>query len=379
MRPASMCLCHDLPVVDTRTGIVILQHPRERLHPFGTARLVDLILPHARIQVAHGDLAGNLHCPIEVPADAAVLYPHPRAIDIAAIAAAERPSTLIVLDGTWAHARRLYTDNPWLQSLRHVRLHPRDPSRYRIRREPQRDFLSTLEAIVGALQMLEPDTRGLDGLIAAFDRMIDRQIQHVDALGRSGRTKLPRRRPQRRLSPLLSAGNLLVVYGESSLPGGDPAATRELLQWTAARIDTGEVFEAVLRPAGAGPSARHLGHMGLSADLVRDGSSPEAARARFAAFAGPEPVLAAWTATTLAWGQCVVPSASEQLVLKIAYCNLRNHRAGFLEQVLGNEQLGPVPVACHGRARERLGNALAVARWLRAIRSESRETMVPAR
>jgi hypothetical protein len=33
--------------------------------------------------------------------------------------------------------------------------------------------------------------------------------------------------------------------------------------------------------------------------------------------------------------------------------------------VVAREGLAPVPLNCSGRARERLGNALAVAQWLR--------------
>ena len=53
----------------------------------------------------------------------------------------------------------------------------------------------------------------------------------------------------RRLSPVLAADNLLVVYGEASLPDGDATKDRELVQWTAVRVDTGEPFDV------ASPSA----------------------------------------------------------------------------------------------------------------------------
>src|SRR5262245_48535657 len=176
MRPLRLCFCGELPVVATRTRIVILQHPRERTHPFGTARLVGLALPNARIQVPFGGNTGVLREQPELPADAAVLYPHPAAVDLAALPPGERPSALVLLDGTWAHARRLYGHNPWLRQLRHVRLHPPSPSRYRIRREPRPDYVSTVEAVVQALAILEPDAQGLDRLLAVFDRLIDRQI-----------------------------------------------------------------------------------------------------------------------------------------------------------------------------------------------------------
>lgn len=363
-----MCLCPHLPRVPTRTALHILQHPRESKHPFGTARLVGLSLPNAQVHVVCGGLAGDLQCRLELPDDAAVLYPHADAVDLASMPAAEHPSTLVVLDATWAHARRLYKHNPWLQRLRHVRLHPERPSNYRIRKEPRPDFVSTLEAIVGALRIVEPETPGVDTLLASFDHMIDRQLGHLDVVPQHGRHKQKRQRPSRRLSPLLEAPDLLVVYGESALIGGVADGERELLQWTAVRVDDGEVFEVLLRPRLGGPRYLHLGHLRIDAAALDGGVDLDEARRRFAAFAGGRPALAAWTGSTLDYGEGLGVADWPRVLLKVAWCNLRNRSAGVLEQVLAAEGLAAPPLGLHGRAQHRLANALAVARWLRAQR-----------
>jgi hypothetical protein len=365
-RPAALCFCADLPRIDTRTAIVVLQHPHERTHPFGTARLCTLSLPNCRLHVAHPDRSGSLLCPVAVPAGAAVLYPHPHAQDLGEVPASERPPALVVLDGTWAHARRLYRHNPWLSALRHVRLCPAQPSRYRIRREPRPECVSTVEAVVAALQILEPDTRGLEPLLAAFEQMIDRQIAQLDRVECHGRSKAARARPSRRLPPELAAKNVIVVYAETSRPGGDPAAGREIVQWTAARLRTGEALDLLVRPAGDPPPADHLRHMGLTETALAGGLSPGEARARFREFAGDAPVIAVWTRTTLDWGQAMLAPQWPRIVLKRAYCNLRNSAAGFLESVLAREGLTAAAAPCAGRAGPRLGNALVAARWLAA-------------
>ena len=211
MRAASRCLCPDLPSVPTRTQLLILQHPRERFHPFGTARLVQLAIPATRVEVTLGGFAGDMHHPVPVPADAAVLFPHPQALDLAALPAAERPSTLVVLDGTWPNARKVYRANPWLWPLRHVRIHPDAPSRYRIRKEPRADYLSTIEAVTVALRILEPDNAALDALLTLFDRMVERQLACLAALGPDGLKPRPpkiRRRAPKWPEPPLSTRNL---------------------------------------------------------------------------------------------------------------------------------------------------------------------------
>lgn len=362
-----MCLCKDLPTVPTATQIVILQHPHEQRHPFGTARFVRLCMPNAQVHVAHGGADEVLHCAIDLPPGAAVLYPHADAEDLEQLPATAYPSALLVLDGTWGHAKTLYRHNPWLQQLRHVRLTPQEPSRYRIRKEPRDDYISTVEAIVAALRIVEPHNTRVEDLLIAFDRMIDQQIAHVATAERQHRVRRQRQRPSRALPTELFADNLLIAYAESSLPGGDPGEDRELVQWVAARVDTGETFEALLRPSRQPPTDAHLEHMQIARADLAAGMSYDEARRAFVQFAGVGATIATWTGTTMQWGRPLLPTATVEVALKTAYCNARNRRAGFLEAVVQREGLTTAPISCRGRARERLGNAVAVARWLRAV------------
>jgi hypothetical protein len=373
LRPERLCHCADLPTVPTRTRIVVLQHPHERTHPFGTARLVRLMLPNSEVHVPWSGFTGTLEQRLPLPADAAVLYPTPDAPLLDDLPRDRLPSTLVAIDGTWAHAKRLYRENGWLRDLPHVRLQPAQPSRYRIRREPRADYVSTLEAIVEALRVLEPEHARLDELLAAFDRMIDRQIAHAAVVERFGRRKETRQRPSRALSPLLADPRLAVVYAESALPGGDPATARRIVHWVAARLDddgAGGVFEALVQPGEPAPVDHHLGHMGLSLADLADGESPAAAAARFTAWLGAGAPVAAWTPTTLDWGEAMLPRGTPTTSLKTNYCNCVNRSAGLLEEALAAQGLRPAAVPVRGRANARLGNALAIARWLRGQQAE---------
>lgn len=376
-RPEPLCLCARLPRVDTATALHVLQHPRESKHPFNTARLLRLMLPRLQLHTAYGGLTGRLETPLSLPPDAAVLYPTPGAVPLASLPAAVLPTTLLLLDGTWAQSKRLYADNPWLHSLRHVRLHPEQPSNYRIRSEPRPDYVSTLEAVASALRILEPDNAGVLLLQAALDGMVDDQLALLDTVPLRGRSKAPRQHTCRRLPALLEAPGLLVVYGESGLPGGQPGA-RQLLQWTAARVATGEVFEALLRPHGELPVQGHLQRLGIAAGDLLAGETPAAARQRFLAFAGAAPVLAAWTPSLLQLGAPLGERHWPRLLLKTPVSNLRNARAGLLEQVVQEAGLSAPALGCRGRAGQRLGNALAVARWLRAQRALRLGSATPA-
>ncbi|HBQ11890.1 MAG TPA: DTW domain-containing protein, partial [Myxococcales bacterium] len=168
---ASHCICARVDGVDNRTAITLVQHPRERRHPFGTARIARLGLSNFAMHVLEPD------DPLDVPRDAAVLFPDPGAPSLTELPPSRRPRHLVVIDGTWAHASQLRRNHPSLAPLSAVTLPPGPPSRYRIRREPSDEAISTIEAIVRALRVLEPETRGVDGLLDTFDAMIDDQLE----------------------------------------------------------------------------------------------------------------------------------------------------------------------------------------------------------
>ncbi|HOX43857.1 MAG TPA: tRNA-uridine aminocarboxypropyltransferase [Myxococcota bacterium] len=171
------CVCATVPRVENRTALIVLQHKTERRHPLGSVRLLRLGLARARVEIAFQESVP----PLALPAGAALLYPAPGARDLASLGPDERPAALVVLDGTWSQAKRMFRESPWLQALPRFLVTPRAPGRYRIRTEPSPRHVSTLEAVVLALLQLEPDTPGLLGLVTAFDQMIEAQVQHMPA------------------------------------------------------------------------------------------------------------------------------------------------------------------------------------------------------
>lgn len=188
----ALCVCARVPRVRNRTRITILQHPKERFHAIGTARLARLGLERATLHVPRDVVTRSLAVPFVPPPGTGLLFPRPGARDLSTLEASERPAGLVVLDGTWSQARKLYRDNAWLTGLPHYVLSPAAPTRYRIRRAPRPSYVSTIEAIVGALSILEPETQGLDGLIAAFDEMIDAQEAFAHRVPRRPIRKLRR-------------------------------------------------------------------------------------------------------------------------------------------------------------------------------------------
>lgn len=176
MRPQSHCLCALIPQLDSRTRILLLQHPGEAGHALNTARLAALGLINAELLV--GEVFADLPALLARPGhQACLLFPGEAAqplVDYAGQVSAQ-PLLLVVPDGTWRKARKLLHLNPLLATLPRVALPVGLRSRYRLRKAPMPGALSTLEAIVCALNLLEAPGN-FDALLTPFEALIDRQI-----------------------------------------------------------------------------------------------------------------------------------------------------------------------------------------------------------
>ena len=175
-RPLDHCLCPLIPALDSRTRVILLQHRSESTHALNTARLAALGLKNAELRV--GEVFEGLPALLATPGyRPALLFPGDQARVLAPYQQAhDEPLLLIVPDGTWRKARKLLYLNPLLEALPRVTLGAVAPSRYRLRKAPEAGALSTIEAVVAALNALEQPA-SFDALLAPFEALIEGQIK----------------------------------------------------------------------------------------------------------------------------------------------------------------------------------------------------------
>ena len=174
LRPTSHCLCALIPNLDSRTRVLLLQHPSEVNHALNTARLAALGLINAQLVV--GEVFDDLATLLSPPGyQARLLFPADDAQSVQAYAPGDQPLLLVVPDGTWRKARKLLHLNPLLAALPRVILAGGGVSRYRLRKAPGPGALSTVEAIVQALQTLEAPA-SFAPLLKPFEALIEGQI-----------------------------------------------------------------------------------------------------------------------------------------------------------------------------------------------------------
>lgn len=374
-RPTPSCYCQKLTRIDNKTRIVILQHPRERNHPLGTARLAHLSLANSELLIDYSHRYQQR--PPALPADAGLLYPGADATPLSSLGEHEKPSTLIVLDGTWHHAHYFFRDYDWLRNLPRFAIQPAKPSNYRIRREPAAHCVSTVEAISLALRELEPDLDGLGDLLGGFDAMIDTQIAQIDAHRgtgeRTSRYKKRRVRPRQVTKALLTAPRrLVVVYADyTTLPGETEPM---LLTWSAYRPETGEYFGTLVQHEVPLSSA-HYEHLDVQRRDFEHAPPLGALRARWGAYTQDDDIFVAWNSRSLSFLRTLQPSVADFVTLRTAYLNLGRHRGG-LDSIIDAEHLRPAqrqlveaiserstqhhPDLVKGRALSRLCNAAAL-------------------
>jgi DTW domain-containing protein YfiP len=179
---------------DNRTTLLVLQHPQEQDRTLGTARLAALHFKNAlfKIGLSWPSLSKVLGREAD-PKRWAVLYlgsSQAEALapgqDIVVLtrkgdAVPDQNQALrdiqgvIVLDGTWSQAKALWWRNAWILKCRRIVLAPRQPSRYgKLRKEPRRDGLSTIESAAMLMARLERNPNIESVLNASFERMLAR-------------------------------------------------------------------------------------------------------------------------------------------------------------------------------------------------------------
>jgi DTW domain-containing protein YfiP len=193
-KPQAFCLCADLPQIQSKQEILILQHPQEPDHLLGSARLAALSVAPAQLRVGLSwpNLTKALGKQVDPKkwgvlylgsgaAGGKPLYPGVHFVDrkgnpIPPTLPQPRVDGWVIIDGTWSQAKTLWWRNPWLLKLHRAVLVPKRRSLYgNLRKEPRKECLSTLEAITETLELSNAiSATDAEQLRALFGRLLDR-------------------------------------------------------------------------------------------------------------------------------------------------------------------------------------------------------------
>ncbi len=201
-------MCDRIVSYETERRVVILQHPQEQDALLGSAQILVASLPKAQLVVGLS-WRGLAHALGEEELDLrkwAVLFPdrESQGPGVASRRGAVLDPTalegIVVLDGTWSKAKTLWWRNPWLSKMNRMTLKPSQPSIYgKLRAEPRREYVSTLESVAAALTLCGEPKEIEAGLARVFRTMVQR-VRDAELPPEARR--LPRRtRPSRAPKP----------------------------------------------------------------------------------------------------------------------------------------------------------------------------------
>lgn len=218
-QPTFSCFCSELRPFDPGLSFVLLTHPGEAKKRLATGRMAYCALDGSFFFRGFDfDSSKEFRALLNNrDYEPFVLYPGSNASNLSEMSAPQkaerfggsRRPLVIVIDGTWGNAKKMYRLSTCLHSLPRIAYIPTTESRFRVRRQPKAECHSSIEAIHSVIDMVG-DARGFatssrihDRLISLFDYHIDKQVGKLDSMRESGgllgrdSKKRARRREQR--------------------------------------------------------------------------------------------------------------------------------------------------------------------------------------
>lgn len=186
-RPKVTCICHLSVQTNNQIHVVILQHPSEVKQTKGSVTLLNQSLNSSEVFIGEDFTdSSELHHRLSRFKKVAVLYPSDNAVEATPEVFFNKEASnsaydlhtneiiltdccLILLDGTWKKAYKMFMLNPFLQDLAHITLPDNLVGNYTIRKTQKQGALSSLEACCYALSAIENQNSKYQPLLTAFN------------------------------------------------------------------------------------------------------------------------------------------------------------------------------------------------------------------
>lgn len=195
-QPDFGCYCHKIKAFDPQISFVILIHPIEVKRRIATGRMSHLCLKNSYL-IEGQDFSHNpfvLSLVEDKNYHSVLLYPGKNSKDLTELSVAARQALfpiqkkvrIFVIDGTWATAKKMIRQSSNLQLLPRICFSSPTPSNFRVRKQPQAGYYSTIEAIHHTIELLQElvdpglsQTKPHNNLLEVFGFMVERQLEFI--------------------------------------------------------------------------------------------------------------------------------------------------------------------------------------------------------
>ncbi|GLX86590.1 DTW domain-containing protein [Thalassotalea loyana] len=174
-RPKRACICQFTCDVDNNINVLVLQHPTEVKQTKGTVGLLASSMSNIEVEIGE-DFSANESVAAFIAKNSPcfLLYPNEHAHTLQLVEGSDIPMPwrdavgLIIIDGTWKKAYRMFQLSHNLQQLPSLALPDDIECFYQIRKTKKKQALSSFEACVHALAMLEQNQAKYQPMIENF-------------------------------------------------------------------------------------------------------------------------------------------------------------------------------------------------------------------
>jgi DTW domain-containing protein YfiP len=184
-KPLATCLCSEITPLANKVQVTIYRHTSEVKKAIGTAGLCRLGLSHC--QIVDTDIVKLSAQPdrrrvLLFPPMESITHQPDKLITTPQLCELAAPSDieLIVLDGSWKKARKMYYLSDDLHGLAKLQLSGAYTGAYRIRKAEKPGQYSTLEAVTFALMELEQAPDKYQPLLNLQQAMVNQQLSRMN-------------------------------------------------------------------------------------------------------------------------------------------------------------------------------------------------------
>ena len=155
----TLCLCSEIPLLHLKTKVVLIAHRKELKRTTNTGQLALKALTNSELRI-RGTLdkeALDLSDLLTSNYETILFYPSADAVELNGelIKKILKPVQLLVPDGNWRQASKVFSRHPELHHMLKVKISTPNMAKLHLRAEHTADGMATLQAIALALGLLE--------------------------------------------------------------------------------------------------------------------------------------------------------------------------------------------------------------------------------
>ena len=178
-------MCKYIMPFDTNVKFIILMHPKEfKKTKNNTGRFTHLLLKNSKLFIGDDFTNHKAVNKIIREYDSYLLYPSSDALNLSSTKPVlSKKMAIFIVDSTWSCSVSLLKKSKNLHQLKSISFNSTKKSRYKIKQQPEDNYLSTIESTYTLLEELNHhnieniEKKYMDNFLEPFNKMVEYQVK----------------------------------------------------------------------------------------------------------------------------------------------------------------------------------------------------------